>query len=49
MDLAQKAPKVYQAFQDILKKDRLNHAYLFSGDFANAEMALFLAKVIFCE
>lgn len=29
MDLAQKAPKVYQAFQDILKKDRLNHAYLF--------------------
>ncbi len=49
MDLAQKAPKVYQAFQDILKKNRLNHAYLFSGDFANAEMALFLAKVIFCE
>lgn len=49
MDLAQKAPKVYQAFQDILKKDRLNHAYLFSGDFANVEMALFLAKVIFCE
>lgn len=49
MDLAQKAPKVYQAFQEILKKDRLNHAYLFSGDFANAEMALFLAKVIFCE
>lgn len=41
MDLAQKAPKVYQAFQDILKKDRLNHAYLFSGDFANVEMALF--------
>ncbi|VGQ33203.1 DNA polymerase III subunit delta' [Streptococcus pyogenes] len=49
MDLAQKAPNVYQAFQTILKKDRLNHAYLFSGDFANEEMALFLAKVIFCE
>lgn len=29
MDLAQKAPNVYQAFQTILKKDRLNHAYLF--------------------
>ncbi|MGT2935133.1 DNA polymerase III subunit delta' [Streptococcus castoreus] len=49
MDLAQKAPRIYQAFQEILKKDRLNHAYLFSGDFANIDMALFLAKAIFCE
>ncbi|HEL1205335.1 TPA: DNA polymerase III subunit delta' [Streptococcus equi subsp. zooepidemicus] len=49
MDLAQKAPRVYQAFQEILQKKRLNHAYLFSGDFANFDMALFLAKTLFCE
>ncbi|EHI70002.1 DNA polymerase III subunit delta' [Streptococcus ictaluri] len=49
MDLAQKAPKVYHAFQEILQKDRLNHAYLFSGDFANFDMAIFLAQAIFCD
>ncbi|MGT2744199.1 DNA polymerase III subunit delta' [Streptococcus phocae subsp. phocae] len=49
MDLADKAPKVYQAFQEILRKERLSHAYLFSGDFANADMAIFLAKALFCD
>ncbi|VEH35262.1 hypothetical protein P1X07_08975 [Streptococcus equi] len=49
MDLAQKAPRVYQAFQEILQKKRLNHAYLFSGDFANFDMALFLAKTLFAN
>ncbi len=49
MQIEQQAPKAFQEFKQILKKDRLNHAYLFSGDYANFEMAIFLAKAIFCN
>lgn len=48
MEIQQLAPKVYQSFQTILKKDRLSHAYLFSGDYANFEMAIFLSQSVFC-
>lgn len=49
MQIEQQAPKAFQEFKQILKKDRLNHAYLFSGDYANFEMAIFLVKAIFCN
>ena len=49
MELEKLQPKIFQEFKHILKSDRLNHAYLFSGDFASFEMALLLAKSRFCE
>ncbi|MBF0819403.1 DNA polymerase III subunit delta' [Streptococcus acidominimus] len=42
-------PHVYQYFQNVLQQGRLAHAYLFSGDFASFEMAIFLSQAIFCE
>lgn len=42
-------PLVYQQFVTILEQGRLAHAYLFSGDFASFEMALFLSQALFCE
>ncbi|VTS37546.1 DNA polymerase III subunit delta' [Streptococcus porcinus] len=49
MSIEELAPQAYRSFQTILAKKRLNHAYLFSGDFANFEMALYLTKAIFCQ
>ncbi|EGJ26471.1 DNA polymerase III subunit delta' [Streptococcus porcinus] len=49
MSIEELAPQAYRSFQTILAKERLNHAYLFSGDFANFEMALYLTKAIFCQ
>lgn len=49
MRIENQAPKAYQAFKQILQRGRLNHAYLFSGDYANLEMAFFLAKACFCQ
>ncbi|MDG3145894.1 DNA polymerase III subunit delta' [Streptococcus suis] len=40
---------VYQQFVTILEQGRLAHAYLFSGDFASFEMALFLSQALFCQ
>ncbi|MGT2950431.1 DNA polymerase III subunit delta' [Streptococcus cuniculi] len=42
-------PQLYQSFQTVLQQGRLAHAYLFSGDFASFEMAVFLSQAIFCE
>lgn len=42
-------PLVYQQFVTILEQGRLAHAYLFSGDFASFEMALFLSQALFCQ
>ena len=42
-------PLVYQQFVTILEQGRLSHAYLFSGDFASFEMALFLSQALFCQ
>lgn len=49
MNLAQLQPKLYETFTQILKADRMSHAYLFSGDFGSFDLALWLAKSRFCE
>lgn len=49
MELAQLQPKLYPVFCRLLQSGKMSHAYLFSGDFASFEMALFLAKSQFCE
>ena len=41
-------PQQYERFVRILEQKQLNHAYLFSGYFGSLEMALFLAKSLFC-
>ena len=41
-------PQQYERFVRILEQNQLNHAYLFSGYFGSLEMALFLAKSLFC-
>ena len=41
-------PDQFDRFVRILEQDQLNHAYLFSGFFGSLEMALFLAKSLFC-
>lgn len=49
MDLERLQPKLFTEFKAILETKRLNHAYLFSGDFASLDMALYLAQSRFCE
>ncbi|HFU3843828.1 TPA: DNA polymerase III subunit delta' [Streptococcus suis] len=41
-------PTVFQRFVTILEQHRLAHAYLFSGDFASYDMAIFLSQSLFC-
>lgn len=41
-------PAIYQHFLQVLEKDKLNHAYLFSGNFGSLDMSLFLAQSLFC-
>lgn len=49
MELEHLQPQLFKEFNQILKSDRMNHAYLFSGDFASFDFALYLAKSCFCE
>lgn len=42
-------PSVFQRFVTILEQRRLAHAYLFSGDFASFDMAIFLSQSLFCQ
>ncbi|HFU4460466.1 TPA: DNA polymerase III subunit delta' [Streptococcus suis] len=42
-------PIVFQRFLTILEQNRLAHAYLFSGDFASYDMAIFLSQSLFCQ
>ncbi|MBE6163936.1 MAG: DNA polymerase III subunit delta' [Streptococcus gallolyticus] len=49
MELEHLQPQLFKEFNQILKSDRMNHAYLFSGDFASFDFALYLAKTRFCE
>ncbi|HEM5251406.1 TPA: DNA polymerase III subunit delta' [Streptococcus suis] len=42
-------PSVFQRFVTILEQRRLAHAYLFSGDFASFDMAIFLSQLLFCQ
>ncbi|MCU9534345.1 DNA polymerase III subunit delta' [Streptococcus sp. CSL10205-OR2] len=48
MNLEQQQPKIFAYFNTILKEQRLSHAYLFSGEFASFEMAIYVAKSLFC-
>lgn len=49
MELEHLQPQLFKEFNQILKSDRMNHVYLFSGDFASFDFALYLAKSRFCE
>jgi DNA polymerase-3 subunit delta' len=49
MKLEKLQPKRFKEFKQILKSKKMSHAYLFSGDFASFDMALYLAKSRFCE
>ncbi|MBL1125860.1 DNA polymerase III subunit delta' [Streptococcus suis] len=42
-------PNVFQRFVTILEQRRLAHAYLFSGDLASFDMAIFLSQSLFCQ
>ena len=48
-DLRQAQPRVMKTFEHILEEGRLNHAYLFSGNFSSFAMALTLSQSLFCE
>ncbi|MDQ0222283.1 DNA polymerase III subunit delta' [Streptococcus moroccensis] len=48
-DLKKQQPKVFSEFQQIVQTGRLAHAYLFLGNFASLEMALFLAQALYCQ
>ncbi|MGY3780714.1 DNA polymerase III subunit delta' [Streptococcus gallolyticus] len=49
MELEHLQPQLFKEFNQILKSDRMNHAYLFSGDFASFDFALYLTKSCFCK
>lgn len=49
MDIRELQPTIFQEFHQILRQDKLSHAYLFSGNFGSFELALFLAQSQFCE
>ncbi|HGD6207164.1 TPA: DNA polymerase III subunit delta' [Streptococcus agalactiae] len=49
MDLKRTQPKLLEKFNTILQSDRMSHAYLFSGNFASLDMALYLVQSQFCE
>lgn len=42
-------PDLLDQLDQVLKADRLSHAYLFSGDFGSYALALYLAQSRFCE
>ncbi|NQJ21799.1 DNA polymerase III subunit delta' [Streptococcus suis] len=48
-ELRQLQPSIFQRFVTILEQGRLAHAYLFSGDFASYEIAIFLSQSLFCQ
>ena len=48
-ELRQAQPNLTETFQQILEAGRLNHAYLFSGNFSSFAMALTLSQSLFCE
>ncbi|MGT2906625.1 DNA polymerase III subunit delta' [Streptococcus dentiloxodontae] len=49
MKLADAQTKLFAEFSQILKDNRLSHAYLFSGDFGSFDMAVWLAQSRFCQ
>ena len=48
MKLAESQSKLFAEFSQIIRENRLSHAYLFSGDFGSFDMAIWLAQSRFC-
>lgn len=48
MEISEIQPELYKRFKKLANTHGLSHAYLFSGDFGNTELAFWLAKAIFC-
>ena len=48
MKLAEIQSKLFEEFSQIIRENRLSHAYLFSGDFGSLDMAIWLAQSRFC-
>lgn len=48
MKLAESQSKLFEEFSQIIRENRLSHAYLFSGDFGSFDMAIWLAQSRFC-
>ena len=45
MKLAECQRKLFEEFSQIIRENRLSHAYLFSGDFGSLDMAIWLAQI----
>lgn len=43
------SPAILQRFERIVRQNQLGHAYLFSGDSARFELAIWLSQSLFCE
>ena len=48
-ELKELQPKIVDCFERILEQDKLNHAYLFTGNFASFDLAQKLAQSRFCQ
>ncbi len=48
-ELKELQPKIVDRFERILEQDKLNHAYLFTGNFASFDLAQKLAQSRFCQ
>ena len=48
MKLAESQSKLFEELSQIIRENRLSHAYLFSGDFGSLDMAIWLAQSRFC-
>ena len=48
MKLAESQSKLFEEFSQIIRENRLSHAYLFSGDFGSLDMAIWLAQSRVC-
>ena len=48
MKIAESQSKLFEEFSQIIRENRLSHAYLFSGDFGSFDMAIWLAQSRFC-
>ena len=44
MKLSECQRKLFEEFSQIIRENRLSHAYLFSGDFGSLDMAIWLAQ-----
>lgn len=49
MEIQMLQPRLYEQFKQIIQQNRLSHAYLFSGNFGNFDLALWVTKSLFCD